>query len=164
MCHGDRRRSIERLVELAVYAPLGLATIASERIPPTLDRGRRSAAQRLVLARAIGKMVAEQGERQLRRRFDPAVVAPVDSIDAPPTAPSRPTTDTAAAPVAAPVVSIAAEALPIDDYESLAASHVVARLASLTPDERDVVARFETANRNRRTILGRLDQLRAHER
>ena len=55
-----------------------------------------------------------------------------------------------------PVASLA-----IPDYESLAASQVVPRLAGLTPAERAAVGRFETANRGRRTILNRIAQLEA---
>ena len=51
--------------------------------------------------------------------------------------------------------------LPIEDYESLAASHVVDRLATLTPAELRAVRAFETAHRGRRTILGRIEQLLA---
>jgi hypothetical protein len=49
--------------------------------------------------------------------------------------------------------------LPIDEYESLAASHVVARLDNLTPTELRQVRRFEIAHRGRRTVIGRIDQL-----
>jgi hypothetical protein len=51
--------------------------------------------------------------------------------------------------------------LPIDEYESLAASHVVDRLANLTADELRVVRRFEVSHRGRRTVIGRIDQLLA---
>jgi hypothetical protein len=53
----------------------------------------------------------------------------------------------------------AAVHLPIDEYESLAASHVVARLDNLTPTELRQVRRFEVAHRGRRTVIGRIDQL-----
>ena len=53
----------------------------------------------------------------------------------------------------------AAAQLPIEEYESLAASHVVARLANLDPAELREVRRFEVAHRARRTVLGRIDQL-----
>jgi hypothetical protein len=53
----------------------------------------------------------------------------------------------------------AADELPIEEYESLAASQVVARLPALTPDGLDTIRRFETAHRGRRTVLGRIDQL-----
>jgi hypothetical protein len=55
--------------------------------------------------------------------------------------------------------SPAAHQLPIDEYESLAASHVVDRLTNLTPDELREVQQFEVAHRARRTVLGRIDQL-----
>jgi hypothetical protein len=51
--------------------------------------------------------------------------------------------------------------LPIDDYESLAASQVVDRLPTLTPAELETVRHFETAHRGRRTVLGRIEQLLA---
>jgi hypothetical protein len=57
--------------------------------------------------------------------------------------------------------SIDTAALPIDEYESLAASQVVARLHSLTPGELDAVRRFEADHRGRRTVLGKIDQLLA---
>ena len=43
--------------------------------------------------------------------------------------------------------------------DSLAASQVVERLASLSPDELEAVRRYETAGRRRRTVLNRIDQL-----
>jgi hypothetical protein len=54
---------------------------------------------------------------------------------------------------------VATDHLPIDEYESLAASQVVARLPTLTEDELAAVRAFEAAHRGRRTILGRIDQL-----
>lgn len=57
--------------------------------------------------------------------------------------------------------SIDAATLPIDEYESLAASQVVARLPSLTPGELGAVRRFEADHRGRRTVLGKIDQLLA---
>lgn len=52
-----------------------------------------------------------------------------------------------------------ADALPLEDYESLAASHVVARLTRLSPHELEQIRRFEEAHRGRRTILGKIEQL-----
>ena len=57
--------------------------------------------------------------------------------------------------------AIDAATLPIDEYESLAASQVVARLPSLTPGELGAVRRFEADHRGRRTVLGKIDQLLA---
>ena len=49
--------------------------------------------------------------------------------------------------------------LAIADYDSLAASQVVPRLASLDVAELAAVRAYEAAHRGRRTILNRVDQL-----
>ena len=49
--------------------------------------------------------------------------------------------------------------LPIPGYDALSASQVVERLIGLTPDELDAVHAYETAHRQRRTILGKIEQL-----
>lgn len=49
--------------------------------------------------------------------------------------------------------------LPIQDYDSLAASQVVPRLATLAPEELKIVQRYEQATRHRQTILHRVAQL-----
>jgi hypothetical protein len=55
----------------------------------------------------------------------------------------------------------AGEALPIPGYDALSASQVVERLAGLSPAELDAVRSYEGAHRNRRTILGKIDQISA---
>jgi hypothetical protein len=49
--------------------------------------------------------------------------------------------------------------LPIPGYDALSASQVVERLIGLTPGELDAVHAYETAHRQRRTILGKIEQL-----
>ncbi len=65
----------------------------------------------------------------------------------------------AATPPAAP--SVDAASLPISDYDSLAASQVVARLVALGPDDLTAIGTYEAATRGRRTILGKVHQLQA---
>ena len=48
--------------------------------------------------------------------------------------------------------------LPIQDYDSLAASQVVPRLATMSPAELRAVRAYEAAHRNRQTILNRVAQ------
>jgi hypothetical protein len=55
----------------------------------------------------------------------------------------------------------AAAGLPFEDYESLPASYVVARLERLDRAELEAVGAFEEAHRGRRTVLGRIEQLLA---
>lgn len=56
--------------------------------------------------------------------------------------------------------TIGAGELALPDYEQLPAAHIVAKLDRLTQDERDAIEEFESAHRNRRTIIGKLDRLR----
>jgi hypothetical protein len=51
--------------------------------------------------------------------------------------------------------------LAIDGYDTLAASQIVSRLEGLTPAERKAVAKFESANRRRKTILDKIGRLDA---
>lgn len=54
-----------------------------------------------------------------------------------------------------------ADALAIPGYDSLSASQVVQRLAGLSRDELEAVGAYESAHRARRTILTRVNQLKA---
>lgn len=51
--------------------------------------------------------------------------------------------------------------LPIEGYDNLAASHIVARLDRLDVAELNEVKAYELATRGRRTVVGRIDQLLA---
>lgn len=51
--------------------------------------------------------------------------------------------------------------LPIPAYDTLAASQVVERLASLSPAELEAVRKHESVTRRRRTVLHRIAQLNA---
>ncbi len=51
------------------------------------------------------------------------------------------------------------DGLPIPGYDALSASQVVERLTGLAPDELDAVHAYETSHRQRRTILGKIEQL-----
>jgi hypothetical protein len=53
----------------------------------------------------------------------------------------------------------AADDLPITDYDSLAASQVVPRLATMSPGDLELVGAYERSHRNRQTILHRVAQL-----
>jgi hypothetical protein len=54
---------------------------------------------------------------------------------------------------------LAASDLALPDYDHLPASQIVAMLGDLAPDELARIDAYERANRNRRTVLGKLAQL-----
>jgi hypothetical protein len=49
--------------------------------------------------------------------------------------------------------------LPIPGYDALSASQVVQRLVGLSADELAAVHAYEATHRQRRTILGKIEQL-----
>ncbi|CAN5850798.1 hypothetical protein BH20ACT4_BH20ACT4_09540 [soil metagenome] len=182
---GDRR--MKTLAELAVFVPIGIAAELHENVPRIVESGRERLEGRIALARVIGEMAVKASIEQLRVRTAQASAAPAappapETTQAPAGARAADAADAAEAKratpsaVSAPVEtrqaetrqaverggeeSFDTEALPIADYESLAASQVVARLPALGIAELDQVARFEQANRRRRTVLGKVDQLK----
>jgi hypothetical protein len=64
---------------------------------------------------------------------------------------------TSTPPAVSPAVPMEGE-MPIPDYDSLAASQVVPRLATLSEDELLAVRSYEKAHRHRQTILNRIAQ------
>jgi hypothetical protein len=191
-----RHDAVQLLVDLTVYAPIGLLSLARERLPQLAATGRgrlhERAQDRLALARFMGEMAVRQGRREIDRRLrdestgrkpapvtgrtpaSPVVAGPLDEIvdvddvddveDVEDVDLGGECTahdvDAGVGTPSASGSSDAHESLPIDGYESLAASQVVARLGSLGPDELDSVEAFERAHRNRRTVVGRIAQLR----
>lgn len=59
------------------------------------------------------------------------------------------------------IAAVDASELAIPDYDSLAASQVVPRLASLEPAELALVLDYEQGHRSRQTIINRVRQLQA---
>lgn len=171
-----------RLVELAVVAPFELSGRLIEAVPAVVDK-LPSAAERIkreiVLARFLGKLAVDQGVRELRSRLDDLTGAPAPAADhdgddrdadevslasRPIEAPDRAAPDPAAPGKAdrrdgdgVPDV----ESLALADYDHLSSAQIVGKLEGLDDAERAAIERYEMAGRHRRTILGKLEQLRA---
>ncbi len=183
--------AVERLLDLAVYAPLGALVALRDDLPGHVRQGRQAVENRVQLARFIGQLVVEQGRRELVRRLDEARRArvrpdgeePVGPLDEPVAATDPFQVEPSAGE---PLALVPGEAgaggrpgaedlqgaaddqdgeaptageLPIADYQSLAAIHVVQRLPGLRDDELEQVRRFELAHRARRTVLAKIAQL-----
>ena len=179
----ERPTLLESLVDLAVYAPVGLALTAAEELPELIAKGRSRIEPQLGTARLVGQLVVAEGRRRAikfsgfggvgdGRPADQATAGDTDVQPAAdgssagagteePTAPSVPAKDPAPSSAAgdeAPEV----ETLAIPGYDSLSADQVVQRLAGLSPSELSAVGRYEAANRARRTILTRVTQLQGN--
>lgn len=174
----DERGPVDHLLDLCVYAPLGLALEGRSLVPTLAERGRAQVG----MARMIGQFAVKWGSTRVERALLEAQEQAVDLLrrsgvtgrtgeePAHPAAPDEataPLRDEAPPPLAPvpeapePGPPVDVDTLAIPDYDNLSASQVVPRLEGLTAEELDLVRRYEWANRGRRTILTRIAQLQA---
>lgn len=131
------RPPLEQLLEFALFAPIGLALAFCDNLPKIKPVGLKEINQQISSARTIGTMTVNQTRREIEKLLTP-----------------KPSTTTAS-----PIETVVIPPLPIANYDSLTAAQIIGLLDALTPTERDRVAEHEKAHRNRRTVLGRVDQL-----
>ena len=166
-------------VELTVFAPLGVAAAFAEGGPAAARRelARAGATGRSTIARGLaearGSVPSGGGGGDDGDDVDDrapgrprSAVERRDEVDPDPdgrsaTAGSQPEGAARADDVPEPALAHVpdVEALALPDYDHLPASDVVAKLATLSPADRALVGAYESANRRRRTVLGRLAQL-----
>jgi hypothetical protein len=65
----------ERALDLALYAPLGLALSIAEVVPELARKGRARLEPQVGMARAVGQLAVHQGYRQLMRLASAGAVA-----------------------------------------------------------------------------------------
>lgn len=180
----DSKSPLDRVVELFVYAPVGLALSARDLVPGLVERGRRQVDPQVGVARMVGQMAVSQGRSQAEKALEHAVASAQATLEQlgvldhsepspDPEAPSTPATSPppppppsdgpivvpAAPPVPRTGNGPAAAGLAIPDYDSLSASQVLPRLSSLSNDELEAVRAYEHAHRGRKTILNKIAQL-----
>lgn len=153
----DVANPTDQLLDLLVYAPVGLALEAVDNLPKYVERGKSQVTIGRFLARTVAKKgsstIESLGERFVNEASQ--VVVDLFGIDLTPDA----DTD---APVVHPTepAQSADSDLPIGEYDSQAAAQIVKLLSQLTSEERDQIEAHEVANRNRVTILRKITQLR----
>jgi hypothetical protein len=182
----EDRPTYETLLDAFFYAPLGAALVLADELPRLADRGRERVEKRVAVARVVGKFAVAEARRRLQSfgadpfggpssytpggsagecRLESDDTAPAASKTAPA---SRELVDLSKEPSGSeadgtgsggPATKPASGELPIPAYDTLAASQVVERLASLTTGELETVRKHESATRRRRTVLHRIAQL-----
>jgi len=158
----ETQPSFERLLDVTVYAPLGIIVTLRDDLPKQLRQRRQALENRIQLSRFIGQLVVQQGRKELAKRVEESRRPATPPSPVAGAAPSSP--QPSEVPVTADSTCDdvpAADDLPIAEYQSLAAMHVVQRLNSLLPGEIEQIRRFEVAHRGRRTILAKIAQLQA---
>jgi hypothetical protein len=163
----------EQLLDLLVYAPLGLLLEARDLLPKLAEKGRQRLGGQVTVARMVGELAVRQGQRRAekvleRLRQQNSAGTGSRTAPAPPGNGHRPGQATAAgtsagpgpAPAPGTVAAAGSSSLAIPGYDTLSASQVVPRLEGLSGAELDAVRAYEEATRARKTVLTRIDQLR----
>jgi hypothetical protein len=158
---------IEQLLDLLVYAPLGLVTQLDELLPGLIERGRSQA----VMARMIGEFAVRAGSEKVQGRADGAqkqletiVRSLLDLANS--RLASEPTQQEQSGATASPQRDRTTDddsELPIAEYDQRKAAEIVPLLSKLSAEQRSVIGDYEASNRNRRTILNRIQQLGSDE-
>ena len=152
----DREQAVERLLDLFLYAPIGLVAAGSENLDEYIRKGREKA----MVARPVGEFELRgvddrlagslAGMEGMVREFLRIVVA--SSTPARPRpAPDDPTgerSDTAVDDL-------------IDGYDTMTAREILPLLDGLDDAALSRIERHETAGRNRSTVLARVRRLRS---
>ncbi|MDE0067879.1 MAG: hypothetical protein OXN44_13535 [Acidimicrobiaceae bacterium] len=142
-----------QLLDLLVYAPIGLLLEARDLIPKLADRGRGQVA----LTQLAGKVAGNRGRAdtaQLFRQLLEAAGAAVDLItpdrhEDPDELddPDEPEDDD--------------PGLPIENYNAFSAPQLLEKLEALDQRQLDTILAYEQAHRDRQTVTNRIKQLSA---
>jgi hypothetical protein len=143
-------------------------TTLLDQVPAAIGRVQRE----IVLARFLGKLAVDQGVREVRQRIE-SLLAPTEPTNIAGGATHHTVDHTVDHTVGDTLDDtddhtvdrgtdrvIDSRTLALADYDHLPASDIVSMLAGLEPDERDAIEAYELQGRHRRTILGKLAQLR----
>lgn len=171
------RKPLDQALDLFVYAPLGFALEAKELLPQFIERGRTQVTGQVTMAKMMGQFAVQQGQVEAEKRLGPlqhqAAAALADlglgnkpgasPIDATATEAPADSRSTPTGPTAVPDHddTLTDANLAVPDYDGLAASQVIPRLAGLSADELEEVRAYEEAKRGRKTILNKIAQLQA---
>ncbi len=173
-----RQDPAEQLLDVLVYAPLGLLMEARDLVPKLAEKGRQRMGGQVTVARMIGEMAVRQGQRRAEKVVQRLREQQAGSGGAttsterptnghvppspPPTATSTPTSTASTASTVSTTAGADGDAgsLAIPGYDTLSASQVLPRLEGLSPAELEAVRSYEESTRARKTVLTRIDQLR----
>lgn len=82
----ENRTPLDQVLDLFVYAPLGLALAAREELPKLAERGRTQLDTQLTMARFVGQFAVAEGRRQAEKLAERAA----ERLVGPPSPPARP--------------------------------------------------------------------------
>lgn len=149
--------------DLFVFAPLGFAKRARTLLPELVREGRSTARSAQLIGRFAVPVLKKQGKRAVERTVADVIKRPAarsnNGNDTPKNSGPAVSPVSTPRPPRAEVAAAVVLGEPFAGFEHLGSAAVIARLGELTQPERNRVREYERAHRNRRTVLGRLDQL-----
>lgn len=150
---------VEQLLDLFLYAPIGLVAKGIDGLPDLVERGRNQAAN----ARVVGQFALGATNAKARKSLADAEshLAAFLKIVAESARPTRSAPE-ASAPQehSTTAVSPSLDGV-IEGYDDLTAAQVLPLLPSLSDDQLALVETYEQSHRSRKTILNRIRQLRS---
>lgn len=169
MTDKGERRPIDQLVDLFVYAPVGLVYEYQDVLPKLIKRGK----SQVQIAKLLGTMAAKQGQKTVEGRLDGVIDVASSTVAqgitdvgarvglAPDPAANRSAANRSDRSVSDAVVDevIDRRPLPIAGYDELTAKQIMALVGDLEPRQRDRVQAYEASNRARKTVLAKLRTL-----
>ncbi len=155
---------VEQLLNLFLYAPIGLFSKGSEALPELVERGRTQASN----ARVIGQFALGATNAKARKSLSDAEAhfqeflrivgdsaRPSSKASESSSSSSSTTKATAEASVNHGVEDL------IKDYDNLTAAQILPFLAPLGAEQLERIETYEQSQRARKTVLNRLRQLRS---
>jgi hypothetical protein len=146
-----------------IYAPIGMLYEYPDVLPKLIKKGK----SQVQIAKVMGEVALRKGQA------DPSVftteslasaggaiaklISEMSDLFNLVETENQPTANTE--PNAPKLVGEAVQHLPIANYDQLTAREIVGMLADITPAQRARVRAHETANRARKTVLSKLEQL-----
>lgn len=151
-------KQLAALVERLTGVPAAVTQKVADRIVDSGMLEPKKISQQVNAARMIGKMAVQFGSQKLASKLQDVGTTPTEQAAAA-TEIAEPNNAAPAAPTEQ--VAEAILDLAIDDYTSLKAIDIISRLDSLDREQLSTISKFEAANRGRRTIISKIDQLLA---
>ncbi|MEZ5279932.1 MAG: hypothetical protein R2770_05630 [Acidimicrobiales bacterium] len=142
------RNSAEQLLDVFLYAPVGLALEMCDRLPDLADKGRQRLGNQAPAARLIGEMAVTAG----RKKLEDMLAGLREQTSAESAQPAE-------SPAPADDVVDTQSGEPFGGYDAMTAVDIIGRLVDLSDTERAAVRSYEASHKGRRTVLGKLDQL-----
>lgn len=151
----DEENLGEQLLDLLLYAPIGLLLEAKDLIPRLADRGRGQVAL-TQLAGKVARNTKQDETTPLLRSVLEAAGAALGSLT------------TNAHELADELddqgeLSAHDTSLPIENYNTFSAPQLLAKLEGLDQTQLDEILAYEQTHRDRQTVTNRIKQLSAHD-